>query len=102
MGAICEFCNLDMTTADGCRPHTIHTRSKEMQPIPYGSDEEGWKVMDIQPPERCHDCGCKLGQFHHPGCDVEQCPHPKHAAIPGSRPQAFICDHCKDRRPTLL
>lgn len=22
----------------------------------------------------CHDCGCKEGEFHTPGCDMERCP----------------------------
>lgn len=22
----------------------------------------------------CHDCDCQEGQFHSPGCDMEQCP----------------------------
>ncbi len=22
----------------------------------------------------CHDCGVRLGGFHHPGCDNEECP----------------------------
>lgn len=26
------------------------------------------------PPHRCHDCGCAVGEFHHVGCDWEQCP----------------------------
>lgn len=24
--------------------------------------------------ERCHDCACPNGGFHHPGCDMERCP----------------------------
>ena len=26
--------------------------------------------------ERCHDCGIlnEVGNFHHPGCDMERCP----------------------------
>ncbi len=23
---------------------------------------------------QCHDCGAGLGKFHHPGCDMEDCP----------------------------
>ena len=22
----------------------------------------------------CHDCGIKLGEFHHDNCDMEECP----------------------------
>jgi len=25
--------------------------------------------------ERCPDCACKKGEYHHPGCDWEECPH---------------------------
>lgn len=31
--------------------------------------------------ERCHDCGCLPGKFHHPGCDMEICPCCKQQAI---------------------
>jgi hypothetical protein len=24
--------------------------------------------------KRCHDCDCKEGEFHSPGCDMERCP----------------------------
>lgn len=23
---------------------------------------------------KCHDCGAKEGELHHPGCDMERCP----------------------------
>lgn len=29
---------------------------------------------DIMERGKCHDCGCKEGQFHQPGCDMERCP----------------------------
>ena len=25
-------------------------------------------------PTNCHDCRTPLGAWHHPGCDVEECP----------------------------
>lgn len=31
--------------------------------------------------ERCHDCGCLPGKFHHPGCDMEICPRCRQQAI---------------------
>jgi hypothetical protein len=34
---------------------------------------------------RCHDCGAKVGHYHHPGCDLERCP------VCGQ--QALFCDH---------
>lgn len=33
---------------------------------------------------RCHDCGVKIGEIHHPGCDMEECPR--------CGGQYFICD----------
>jgi hypothetical protein len=26
------------------------------------------------PTHRCHDCNVQIGGFHHPGCDMEECP----------------------------
>ena len=37
--------------------------------IRFGAEAEGDDV-----PEPCHDCGVSKGQFHVPGCDVEECP----------------------------
>ena len=32
----------------------------------------------------CHDCGALVGEVHHPGCDMEECPR--------CADQYFICD----------
>ncbi len=43
-----------------------------MAPIKFGDPRERWGYDDIQ---RCGDCGCKIGGYHHPGCDIETCPN---------------------------
>jgi hypothetical protein len=47
--------------------------------------------MAINDGERCPDCGVGVGEYHRPGCDVEQCPYC------GS--QLISC--CCRRRPPL-
>jgi hypothetical protein len=42
--------------------------------IPFGHDREHWIELGIIPPERCRDCGVKLGGYHHPQCCIERCP----------------------------
>ncbi len=34
----------------------------------------------------CHDCGVKIGEFHEPGCDWEECPF--------CNGQLLSCDCC--------
>ena len=38
--------------------------------IPYGEEADDWGA-DSHP---CGDCAVIKGQFHVPGCDIEQCP----------------------------
>jgi hypothetical protein len=76
-----------MQTADGCNLVPISIKNqhgkviKEMEPIRFGDEQrylkyaspnvsvitEGW--------QRCHDCNVKRGEYHHPGCDEEECPN---------------------------
>jgi hypothetical protein len=39
--------------------------------IKYGDECFGWRVATTP----CHDCAVTEGQFHVPGCDVEECPN---------------------------
>ena len=66
--AKCEYCKKDMLEVEGC-VKILHQlkNGKRYNPIKYGDDN--WSDAP-----RCHDCNCKLGQYHHPGCDVERCP----------------------------
>lgn len=66
----CSACKKEMTTADGCiRIPIIHDRV-EYEPVKIG-DKSIWIQDDGH---RCHDCGAKYGEYHHMGCDCEQCP----------------------------
>lgn len=38
--------------------------------VVYGDEEDDWE-SELKP---CHDCRVFKGEFHVPGCDVEECP----------------------------
>jgi hypothetical protein len=80
--AICDTCKKEMLTVDGCieMPFQIN---EELPPIRYGDETRygaDWR-SSLPENKRCHDCNCKKGQFHHPGCDMEECPNCHRQAI---------------------
>ena len=46
--------------------------------IPYGVEERFGKFNNDRP---CHDCNVSVGQYHHHGCDYEECPICGHQLI---------------------
>ena len=68
--AICDACGQEMTDRVGCTVTSItyddgvyqrfRVRRKRQRAIP-GTPT-------------CGDCGAPNGRFHHPGCDLENCP----------------------------
>lgn len=45
--------------------------------IRYGDEKRaggGWHLRANGQTHPCGDCGVQVGQFHIPGCDVEECP----------------------------
>jgi hypothetical protein len=73
MGKICDFCYKDMRRTHGCINVPFKSGSK---PIKFGDEPDGpWYNQDTPLDRvRCHDCNCRLGHYHHSGCDVERCP----------------------------
>ena len=61
--AKCDFCGQEMLEAQGCRQRYIGQ-------IPYGA-ETAYAGLSL--PTRCRDCNVEVGQYHHPGCDIEEC-----------------------------
>lgn len=70
---ICEICDQEMTTANGCTLGFIRISGLDYLRIPA--------PLYIS---QCHDCNALPGHLHHPGCDSEICP-----ACAG---QAISCD----------
>lgn len=69
----CSLCGRLFSDGLSCRPRPISKVDKTYEPIPYGQ-EAVWGQEGMVPPESCHDCGVSRGGFHHPGCDMEECP----------------------------
>ncbi len=69
--AKCEFCDqemLDETTEDCTENRVVKFPDGSVLPsVPYNPEYGGAK-------QRCHDCNIARGGYHHPGCDMEQCP----------------------------
>lgn len=50
--------------------HELEVEGKTYHRINYGSEKAPWGASTAP----CHDCAVVDGQFHVPGCDMEQCP----------------------------
>jgi hypothetical protein len=76
--AVCDLCKGEMLEVPGCvqaallfQPTDGESTTRRMAKIPFGQEK---RYGEMEAAERCHDCGVKPGQLHHPGCDWEECP----------------------------
>lgn len=67
--AVCAFCQGEMTDTISCSVTAFHLAGRHFALIPYGQ-ETHWEARS----PRCGDCGTPRGGWHHPGCDIQQCP----------------------------
>ena len=67
----CKICGREMLKADGCRVTKLYIDGKQFDRIHFGKETRFWPPEEG---ERCHDCNVAVGQYHHYGCDVEECP----------------------------
>ena len=66
--------------------HTSVLITAPFKRIRYG-DEEWIKRTKAKIKPNCHDCAARIGEFHVPSCDVEECPNCKGQMIGcGCRP----------------
>ncbi len=88
--ATCTYCGREMRTATSCKRTPWILQGREYAPIPYGEEErtEGGHLY-----HRCPDCGVARGGFHHPACDIEECPRCH---------QQLISCGCADTATSLL
>lgn len=54
---------------------SVYVVTSAMQRIRYGDEKRLWRgARRGKPKGPCHDCAVLPGQFHVPGCDMEECP----------------------------
>ena len=70
---ICEWCGKTYDSPGGCSPLPVKYDGVDYLPIKFG-EESVWSELDEKPIGPCHDCGVMPGEYHHKGCDVEECP----------------------------
>jgi hypothetical protein len=71
--AVCESCKQPMGPDPvSCISEPITIDGVERARLHFGA-EKGFAEGAFEHP--CHDCGIVVGQFHHDGCDLEQCPN---------------------------
>lgn len=67
--AVCKWCEQEMSD-----PSTVSCTGNLEVEFPDGETLPSVPYDDKGDNIRCHDCKVEGGGFHHPGCDMEQCP----------------------------
>ena len=68
--SICDVCGREMHEADGC---THNMALIKIPRIKFGQES---RMYSRKAPGHkiCPDCNVNFGNYHHPGCDIEECP----------------------------
>ena len=71
---VCDYCAQRVDRADGCTEDTVVFRGGDYGRIAYcgGISFDSWSPQHNG--GHCQDCGAMAGKFHHPPCDLEECP----------------------------
>lgn len=69
----CKFCHKDMS-ADETRGCTGNEAITYADGETYPTVSYFNEYREDEPDHHCHDCNVSVGQKHHPGCDMEECP----------------------------
>jgi hypothetical protein len=75
--AVCAHCSREMKAHVSCLGLPFEfLDAATFLPVRYGQEKRLWaEVRGHQPPvEDCPDCRVPVGGYHHPGCDMEECP----------------------------
>jgi hypothetical protein len=67
--AVCSWCHGEMKLANSCTVNAFHKQGRRFHMVPFGDEPDGRTRGD-----QCGDCGVRRGGWHHPGCDLQQCP----------------------------
>lgn len=69
--AICAWCRQEMAGDEGAKSCKVKKvgfpNGKSTLRIPFNSFSDDTTI-------RCGDCNVKYGGYHHPNCDIEECP----------------------------
>src|SRR5262249_14094682 len=71
MGGSCLPSRLRYTPYMKKRPGTYDVKGQKDYDRIKNGEEKRYGAIEPWP---CHDCGVAHGGYHHPGCDVEECP----------------------------
>jgi len=68
--SVCKDCHQEKAPTKGCLVEELEINGKVYKRIPAGYEE----IPFIYEDGICHDCNAGFGQYHHCGCDCEECP----------------------------